>query len=212
MTTSDVPEGGSPEVVKDVEKDRGMDMASRPSTSIHELAAEVGGLRARVEAAEASLARLGVADAILAIQDLKARYGDLVDQRFSRGQVIDDVSLRAIADQAAGLFTEDGTWDGGPALGVVHGRSAIAERLASPTLVFSRHLFLSPRIAVDGDAATGRWDLLSPCTRPDGSHWWICGFEDDTYRRIDGVWLHQTMRLTTVFVAEAGNGWPRILA
>ena len=212
MTKPDVPIGGLPEVARDVERDRGPQTASRSSTHLLDLAAEVDGLRARVEMAEASLARLEGADAILAIQDLKARYGDLVDQRFSQGRVIDDVSLQAVADQAAGLFTEDGTWDGGPALGVVHGRSAIAEQLASPTLVFSRHLFLSPRITVDGDTATGRWDLLSPCTRLDGSHWWICGFEDDTYRRIDGVWLHQTMRLTTVFAAEAGNGWPRILA
>ena len=34
-------------------------------------------------------------------------------------------------------------------LRAVYGR--IADRLARPTLVFSRHLFVSPRITVDGE-------------------------------------------------------------
>ena len=63
--------------------------------------------------------------------------------------------------------------------------------LAAPTLVFSRHLFVKPRLDVDGDRATGRWELLCPCTRPDGTSLWMAGYEDDVYRRVDGVWLHR---------------------
>jgi SnoaL-like domain len=170
--------------------------------TIEELADQVAGLHRRVDAAEA----------VLEIHALKARYGDLVDQRFSHGELVDPETLQAVTVAAADLFTADGVWDGGPGLGRRVGRAAIAARLAEPTLTFSRHLFVRPRIDVDGDRARGRWDLLSPCRRPDGSSWWMCGFEDDDYARVDGVWLHRTMTLTTVFMAQADPGWPRILA
>jgi SnoaL-like domain len=170
--------------------------------TIEELADEVAGLRRRVEAAEA----------VLEIHELKARYGELVDQRFSAGQVVDEAALGQVAAEAAGLFTVDGIWDGGPGLGRQIGRAAIAERLADPTLTFSRHLFVKPRITVQGDRARGRWDLLSPCVRRDGSSWWMCGYEDDEYSRVDGVWLHAHMSLTTVFLSRTEPGWGTILA
>ena len=168
-----------------------------------------GDLTRRVERLER---RLDVAESVLAIHDLKARYGHLVDARFSQGAVVGTDLLVDLAGRAAALFTEDGVWDGGPGLGVARGREAIAARLASPTLVFSRHLFLRPRIRVEGDHATGRWELLSPCTRPDGTSLWMSGYEDDAYARVDGIWLHRSMTLTTMFVSPAGTGWPRILA
>ena len=170
--------------------------------TVDELAARVDALAARVDAAES----------VLAIQALKARYGEVVDARFVRGHAVDAPTMTALAIEAAELFTEDGLWDGGPALGSVRGRKSIAARLAEPTLVFSRHLFVKPRIDVSGDRASGRWDLLSPCTRADGESLWVAGWEDYTYARVDGVWLHASMRLTTVFVSPAGGGWPRILA
>ena len=170
--------------------------------TIEELSAEVASLRRRVEATEA----------VLEIHSLKARYGELVDRRFAAGRVVDPDALRHLADEAAELFTEDATWDGGPGLGRVTGRRAIAGRLCAPTLDFSRHLFLKPDIRVDGERASGRWDLLSPCRRPDGSSYWMCGYEDDVYQRVDGVWLHRSMSLTTVFMAPVGAGWTRILA
>lgn len=171
-------------------------------TTIEDLAAEVAALRLRVEASEA----------VLAVHALKARYGELVDGRFRRGRVVDGPELLRVSRAAADLFTEDGTWDGGPGLGVVTGRAAIAERLAHPTIDFARHLFVKPSIRVEGDRAWGRWDLLSPCRRPDGSSWWMCGYEDDEYRRVDGVWLHRSMALTTVLMAPVGEGWERVFA
>ena len=170
--------------------------------TIEELADQVTALGRRVEAAES----------VLQIQDLKARYGDLVDQRFSRGSPVDPDSLQSLARAAAALFTTDAVWDGGPGLGRQVGRSAIAARLAQPTLTFARHLFVKPRIDVRGDRATGRWDLLSPCRRPDGTSWWMCGFEDDEYARVEGVWLHRSMTLTTVFMARVDQDWSTVLA
>jgi SnoaL-like domain len=170
--------------------------------TIEDLASEIASLRRRVESTES----------LLALQALKARYGDLVDQRCSRGKRVDQDSLRRIADAAAELFTEDAVWDGGPGLGRHVGRAAIAARLARPTLTFSRHLFVKPRIGVDGDRAWGRWDLLCPCRREDGSSWWMCGFEDDEYLQVDGVWLHRKMALTTIFLSRVDQGWEEILA
>ena len=169
--------------------------------TIEELAAELETLRQRVDATES----------VLAIQSLKARYGELVDERFHRGAVVDPAQLESIANRAAGLFTVDGTWDGGPGLGVASGRAAIAARLQQSTLTFSRHFFVKPLIRVDGDSATARWDLLSPCRRADGTSFWMSGYEDDEYRRVDGSWFHHSMRLTTVFMSPVGEGWSRIL-
>ena len=156
--------------------------------------------------------RLDAVESVLAIQDLKTRYGALVDARFSRGAVVDRDRLDDLARRTAALFCEDGTWDGGPGLGVARGRNEIAARLAEPTIVFSRHYFVAPQIEVAGERATGRWELLSPCTGADGTSLWMAGAEDDVYRRIDGVWLHESMALTTYFVSPAGEGWPRIFS
>ena len=150
-------------------------------TTVAELSAQITALRLRVEASES----------VLAIQALKARYGELVDQRFSAGAVVDTPTLTRVAVSVAAMFTPDGEWDGGPGLGRAVGREAIAERLRETTLTFSRHFFVNPRIEVDGETARARWDVLSPCRRPDGTSYWMSGFEDDEYACIDGVWLHR---------------------
>ena len=71
---------------------------------------------------------------------------------------------------------------------------------------------MKPRIEVDGDRAQARWDLLCPCRLPDGSPYLMAGYEDDQYERVDGAWLHRSMKLTTLFMSPAARGWDRILA
>jgi hypothetical protein len=170
--------------------------------TIEELAGEVERLARRVDSCES----------VLQLQALKARYGELVDERFSPEGVVGSSELDRIVTQVAELFTVDGVWDGGPGLGVAVGRAAIAERLRTPTLSFSRHLFVKPRIEVNGDSASARWDLLSPCRRADGRSYWMCGYEDDEYLRVDGTWLHRSMKLVTIFMAPIEEGWTKILA
>lgn len=167
---------------------------------IDELTQQVAELRVRLDAAEA----------VQAIQNLKARYAQLVDERYVRGKVAPEEKVAAIAEQIAALFTADGVWDGGPALGVSTGREQIAARMRAPTLVFSWHFFLKPQIHVEGDRARARWDILSPCTTKDGKPHWMVGFEDDEYSRIDGAWLHTRMKLTSVFLAPHETGWQKI--
>ncbi len=167
------------------------------------------GPEARLEALEQRL--LAVEDA-LAIQRLKARYAELVDARYHRGAALEGDALDAAARRIADLFTEDAVWDGGPALGVCEGREALYERMRQPTLRFSWHFFLKPQVEVDGDRATARWDILSPCTTQDGRPQWLVGTEDDAYQRVDGVWLHSAMKLRVVFMAPHETGWQKILA
>jgi hypothetical protein len=170
-------------------------------TSIHELALQQAELEQRVRAVED----------VLAIERLKARYAQLVDHRYSRGAPVARERMDEIARELGTLFTDDAVWDGGKALGVAQGRAAIVERLARPTLLFSWHYFLKPQIQVDGDRASARWDLLSPCTTRDGRPHWMAGYEDDEYRRVDGAWLHRSMKLSVAFLAPHETGWEKIL-
>jgi hypothetical protein len=165
-------------------------------------------LQERLGALEARV--LAVEDA-LAIQRLKARYAQLVDQRYARGARAPTERLATLAAEIAGLFTEDAVWDGGRALGVARGRAEIAERMREPTLLFSWHYFLKPQIQVEGDRASARWDILSPCTTRDGRPHWMAGYEDDEYRRVDGQWLHRSMKLTLVFLSPHETGWEKVL-
>ncbi len=165
------------------------------------LAAEIAALSDRVRRTEDTLA----------IYELKARYGELVDGRYVRGAVTDDERLYALSNEIAALFTRDAVWNGGPGLGTAVGREAIAEQMRRTTLVFSRHLFVKPHIRLDGDRAWGRWDLLCPCKSSDGTSMWMCGYEDDEYARDDeGQWLHHNMRLTTVFYSPTDKGFEDI--
>jgi hypothetical protein len=152
-------------------------------------------------------ARVRSLEDVEAIRELKARYGALVDSRYGPDGPKPRAELEPIAREIAGLFTEDALWDGGKALGACRGREAIRLRFLEPTLRFSWHYFVKPRIVVDGDRARGSWDLLAPCTTRDGRPHWMAGLEEDEYARVEGAWLHTRMRLQVVFFAPYARGW-----
>jgi hypothetical protein len=154
--------------------------------------------------------RLAAVEAVQEIERLKARYAELVDARYTRGAVVAPDRLAELAERIAELFSEDAVWDGGRTLGLARGRIEIAARMREPTLLFSWHYFLKPRIEVTGDSARARWDILSPCTTQDGRPHWMAGFEDDEYRKVEGRWLHQRMKLTVVFLSPHATGWEKV--
>jgi hypothetical protein len=154
-------------------------------------------------------ARLRAVEDVQAIERLKARYGELVDRRYGPRGVVAAPELDALADRIAELFTEDAVWDGGELLGLCRGRAAIRERFREPTLSFSWHFFVKPRIEVDGDRARGTWDILAPCTTRDGRAQWMAGVEEDEYERAGEPWLHRAMKLRVVFLAPYEHGWAR---
>ena len=159
--------------------------------------------------------RLDAAESVLAIQDLKARYAAAGRRPLrQRGPSVGRHALDDLARRAADLFyrgrgvgrrARRSAWPGaGPRSPPGWPRPPSCSRATSSC---------TPRIAVDGDRATGRWELLSPCTRPDGTSLWMAGAEDDTYRRVDGAWLHASMTLTTVLRlagrrAAGRRSWP----
>jgi len=161
-------------------------------------------LEETVRALEARLARV---EAEQEIQRLKARYGALVDARYDREGPKPRAELEPLARQIAELFTQDAVWDGGAGLGLCRGRAAIRERFLEPTLSFSWHYFVKPRIEVEGERARGSWDLLAPCTTRDGVASWMAGVEEDEYARVEGRWLHSSMKLRVVFFAPHERGW-----
>ena len=156
--------------------------------------------------------RLRLLEDVEAIRQLKARYGELVDARYGREGVKEPEQLQKLAGEIADLFSADAVWEGGKALGTCRGRQEIYERFLKPTLRFSWHYFVKPRIQVDGDGARGTWDILAPCSGRDGKPLWMAGVEDDEYVREDGRWLHSRMKLRVVFMAPHSTGWARSIS
>ena len=142
-----------------------------------------------------------------AILDLKSRYGARMDERYTRAGPKPQVELDALADALVALFTEDAVWEGGGPLGTATGHAELRERFRRPTLMYSWHFFVKPEIQVDGDRATGRWDVLAMMTTTEGRPMWMVGVEHDEYRRVDGCWLHSKMHLESQLMAPYDRGW-----
>lgn len=161
-------------------------------------------LSERIAALEARVARVEAHAEILA---LKSRYGALADARYSRKGPRPQAEIDAVADQLGALFTDDAVWEGGGALGRCEGRAAIRERFREPTLQYAWHFFVKPEIRVDGDRATGTWDVLALITTREGRAMWMIGVEHDEYARVGGRWLHTRMQLESQLMAPHDRGW-----
>lgn len=161
-------------------------------------------LLARLEALEKRVDRAEGQAEILA---LKSRYGALADARYSRKGPRPQVEIDAVADQLAALFTEDAVWEGGGALGRCEGRTAIRDRFREPTLHYAWHFFVKPEIRLDGERATGTWDVLAMITTREGRAMWMVGVEHDEYVREQGRWLHTRMHLESQLMAPHDRGW-----
>jgi 3-phenylpropionate/cinnamic acid dioxygenase small subunit len=116
----------------------------------------------------------------LAIQDLIARYADLIDRRDFSG-------LDA-------LFTDDARIDFSTFNGPVGNLADTKAFLASSLPLFDRsqHMMGLPLIEIDGDTARARTSCNNPMvsTRPDGttSVWLIGLWYDDELRRSSDGW------------------------
>ncbi len=148
-------------------------------------------------ALEAQVARL---TAIEDIKQLKATYAEHCDDAYN-------------PDGIAGLFVEDGVWDGGPGFGRYEGRAKIHAFFSqiSDVIVLAAHLSMNPLIEVEGDRATGRWRLLCPTTvvNDDGQQVarWILAQYEEEYERHDGRWMYRTLKVDVNFDAPHVEGW-----
>lgn len=152
-------------------------------------------------------ARVARAEGQAEILALKSRYGALADARYSRKGPRSQAEIDGVADELAALFTEDAVWEGGGALGRCEGRAAIRERFRAPTLQYAWHFFVKPEIRVEGERATGTWDVLAMITTKEGRAMWMIGVEHDEYAREGGRWLHTRMRLESQLMAPHDRGW-----
>lgn len=90
------------------------------------------------------------------------------------------------------LFTEDGTFERAGA-DPIEGREALYGMIADEfdeAFEYTAHVVTNPVVDVDGDAATGRWYVTLFYEESDGTVGWNQGVYEDTYRRVDGQWLH----------------------
>ena len=93
------------------------------------------------------------------------------------------------AKKFADLFTDDCIWD--LSQREFRGKAEIIERLDEiEKLNFAGvHFSLNPRIEVNGDEASGEWDLIFPVFPPDGRPLTtVCGYYTDRLRRTADGW------------------------
>jgi hypothetical protein len=144
--------------------------------------------------------RLARLEAVQEIMHLKAAYCRFADADYD-------------AEGIAGLFVEDGVWDGGPEFGRHVGRAAIKAFIDATRgqIRFAAHLVMNPLIEVqDAAHATGKWRLFMPCSSVAEAgleaRWLLCDYAE-TYVRQDGRWLFRTIDMTVNFYAPHLKGW-----
>ena len=133
------------------------------------------------------LDRLSRLEDLEAIRQLKMRYARCCDAGYD---------AKGIAE----LFVEDGIWDGGALFGRCEGRDSIRRHFAdaSSRIPWSLHYILAPELTVadDGARAAGSWYLWQPCVRivrGVSMQAWLAGTYRDTYRKLAGTWLFDTV-------------------
>jgi 3-phenylpropionate/cinnamic acid dioxygenase small subunit len=108
----------------------------------------------------------------------------------------------------ANLFTEGATADFG-GFENLEGRSEIEEfgrDVISDIYEYSKHQALMPDINVNGDEASGTWNLVVFYEMPDGTKGEVTGTYIDEYRRIDGTWKFS--HVENVLENDSGEGEP----
>lgn len=141
--------------------------------------------------------RLQVLEDTEAIKRLKARYCAYCDDHYD-------------ADGIAGLFIEDGVWDGGDEFGRSVGREEIRKFFSgvSKLLPFALHYVMNPIIEVAGDKAKGTWYLFQACTFAEGNQAvWGAAKYDEEYVKVGGEWKFRHLKVSSHFWTPFDQGW-----
>lgn len=121
----------------------------------------------------------------LAIQELVNRYTDSI--------------LRVDVDSYANCWSETASWH---IMGQhLQGREQIVgfyKSLTEATL-HVRHLSHSPILRIDGDTATGRFQVTETVCAKDGSGSLILGVYDDAYAKEEDVWRFTERKLDIIY-------------
>ncbi len=143
------------------------------------------------ERIESLVRRVERLESIEAIRALRCRYHDLVN--LDQGHRLYE------------LFTPDAVVAyGGRA--EVTGRENIREFFRTFPVQLARQFVHHHVVEVDGNVGRGHADLDGRPVR-NGESLFVVGRFDDEYRRIDGEWLFQSVRLTVHYMVPPGAGW-----
>jgi hypothetical protein len=148
------------------------------------------------EGLEARIRRLEDVDAI---RRLKVQYFDACDGGFA-----DHTSH--VPEEISACFADDGAWDGGP-YGTRSGPAAIADfyRDKSHGLAFT--VLSEPTIDVDGDRATGRWNVVVYSEFAPSGSVLVGGIHHDEYVRTPGGWRIAHTRFERALAHRAAAPW-----
>ena len=112
-------------------------------------------------------------------------------------------------DKIADMFAEDGIWDGG-GLGAANGREGIREFFKGVLglVEFAIHNVSNPIIEVDGDSATGKWNLWQPMVyREDNETVWYAARYEESYVRTADGWKFKNLKLINLMHAPYKEGF-----
>ena len=132
------------------------------------------------------------------IKQLKHRYCAFCDQAYDPDGIVQ-------------LFVEDGVWDGG-LFGCYNGRAAIHAFFtgASKQISFANHYVSNPVIDINGDTATGHWDLWQPMvTEPAHRAAWLVAKYHDTYVRRAAGWMFQRLEVDVKALTPYEEGFAK---
>lgn len=143
------------------------------------------------ERIELLLQRLERLESIEAIRALRSRYHELVN--LDQGPRLYE------------LFAPDATisYSGRPE---VTGRDNIREFFKTFPVQWARQFVHHHVVNVEGDHGRGHCDLDGRPVR-NGESLYVVGRFDDEYRRIEGAWYFQSVRLTVHYMVPPGAGW-----
>jgi hypothetical protein len=112
------------------------------------------------------------------------------------------------ADAVASTFAKNGWWQA-EGFGRLEGREAIRTAFAafSTQAPFAFHTVSNPLIEIDGERAFGEWHLMELFTDAEGNEMWAAGVYTDTFVRVRGSWLIESLSLAYAYSGAYRNGY-----
>ncbi|HEY9266881.1 MAG TPA: nuclear transport factor 2 family protein [Mycobacterium sp.] len=111
-------------------------------------------------------------------------------------------------EHVAGLFTEDGVWEGPLGSVRVQGHAAIAELFHQFQVIpFIVHNVMNPLIEIDGNRARGEWHAIIATTTAEGQAFWTFGRYLNEYSRTPQGWRYTRMSFEAAAVSTYEKGW-----
>jgi hypothetical protein len=150
-----------------------------------------------VEVSDPVQARLQRLEAVEDLRRLKQTYAAAADAKYNPDRTRKaPADLAAAAHKQAECFTIDAIWHGGPFGGDINGRAALFDFFCRSPWLFTVHAYLSPVLDIDGNRATGLWQLWQVGVRDgDSATVLVTGRTREHYMRLpDAGWRVSEMQ------------------